>query len=82
MADLAIGPRYALVMIVSLMLITAVGAIGLLRTLPPPGRLAAARLAGGPGVPRRYCPGHKQLGLSGPLAAVGGVPCRLLCSDA
>ena len=71
-------PGYELVMIVSLMLITAAGAIGLLRTLPPPVGRRLLLLLAVPAYPGAVALAASTSGSPGPLAAVVYLPTVML----
>jgi hypothetical protein len=71
-------PRQALVMIVSLMLITAAGAIGLLCTLPPPVGRRLLLLLAVPAYPGAVALAASTSGSPGPLAAVVYLPTVML----
>jgi hypothetical protein len=69
---------YELLMIVSLMLITAAGAIGLLRTLPPPVGRRLLLLLAVPAYPGAAALAASTSGSPGPLAAVVYLPTVML----
>jgi hypothetical protein len=71
-------PRQALVMIVSLMLIAAAGAIGLLRALPPPAGRRLLLLLAVPAYPGAVALAASTSGSPGPLAAVVYLPTVML----